>query len=446
MGVDWDDVGFAPGPFAIAESFDVGNLATEETALVFAHDLPAIDEVIPIDPSASIEVLEDLIGTSMGALAAHEAGHFLGSYHSQSSSIADVMDSGDFAASLGVGPDGVFGPTPAGTDDVDVNFGANTTARQELELVQGTASSLIRVAYGLSTGSAMLGDANIDGAVDEDDYFIWDANRFTTNKTWYDGDFNQDGSVDVSDFNIWNQNRTDAAGANVIIALAAAGSQSPLSPQEDQFDFYDDDEIKLGGTYGLDADSDLTAYLATIGRVLGDADLDGNVDAVDYGVVMANFNQTGTSWEQGDFNGDGATNFYDLVVWTINMTDDTGVEGDLTNDSAVSVEDIDAMFEGLSVLANTSNTTYVSWLNSMYDLNGDGTIDQLDADYLVENILGTAYGDANLDGYVNATDLNIAVLNLNTSVDSWADGDFNGDGVVDEDDLDLIYANWGFGT
>jgi len=289
------------------------------------------------------------------------------------------------------------------------------------------------------------GDANVDGMVDGLDLAIWSANKFTSNKTWFEGDFSGDGNVDGVDFNIWSENRTDLFNIEVIVALAAA-TQAPLTAEEDDFDFFNDGEIKLGGTYGLDTDSDLTAYLTSMGKALGDADLDGNVDAVDYGVVMANFNQTGTTWKQGDFNGDGATNFFDLVVWTINMTDDTGVDGDLTNDAAVTATDIDAMFEGLSVLANTSNSTYVSWLNSMYDLNDDGTIDQLDADFLVENIIGTAYGDANLDGFVDAIDLNTAVLNLNTSVDSWTDGDFNGDGVVDEDDLDLIYANWGFGT
>ncbi|MGA2440501.1 MAG: dockerin type I repeat-containing protein [Tepidisphaeraceae bacterium] len=51
--------------------------------------------------------------------------------------------------------------------------------------------------------------------------------------------------------------------------------------------------------------------------LLGDANLDGLVNAADFSILAANFNQTVTGWDQGDFNYDGLVNaadFLDLVV------------------------------------------------------------------------------------------------------------------------------------
>ena len=50
----------------------------------------------------------------------------------------------------------------------------------------------------------LLGDGNLDGAVDASDFNLWNSNKFTNTSNWTDGDFNSDGVVDASDFNIWN--------------------------------------------------------------------------------------------------------------------------------------------------------------------------------------------------------------------------------------------------
>lgn len=54
----------------------------------------------------------------------------------------------------------------------------------------------------------------------------------------------------------------------------------------------------------------------------------------------------------------------------------------------------------------------------------------------------TVYGDVNLDGYVNDTDVDIVEGNLNTSGD-WADGDVNYDGYVNYTDLAIVNDNYG---
>ena len=53
------------------------------------------------------------------------------------------------------------------------------------------------------------------------------------------------------------------------------------------------------------------------------------------------------------------------------------------------------------------------------------------------------YGDANLDGIVDAADLNIVGNNwLHEDVSEWSEGDFNGDHRVDQIDLNLLGENW----
>ena len=45
-----------------------------------------------------------------------------------------------------------------------------------------------------------LGDADIDGVVDGQDFIAWNAAKFTSDLLWSKGDFNADGFVDGQDF------------------------------------------------------------------------------------------------------------------------------------------------------------------------------------------------------------------------------------------------------
>lgn len=57
----------------------------------------------------------------------------------------------------------------------------------------------------------LLGDANLDGTVDELDFLAWNMNRFQTVAAWTAGDFNADGAVDGQDFRIWYANKFKSA-------------------------------------------------------------------------------------------------------------------------------------------------------------------------------------------------------------------------------------------
>ena len=67
-------------------------------------------------------------------------------------------------------------------------------------------------AENLTSGNAyLLADANLDGAVDGEDFLVWNDNKFTNNFHWTDGDFNADGFVNGQDFVIWNDHKFTSA-------------------------------------------------------------------------------------------------------------------------------------------------------------------------------------------------------------------------------------------
>jgi hypothetical protein len=67
------------------------------------------------------------------------------------------------------------------------------------------------------------------------------------------------------------------------------------------------DSADPGNPAGLSSGTIEVAYV-----LLGDANLDGTVNGVDFGILAANFNHGVSRWDQGDFNYDGAVNGVDF--------------------------------------------------------------------------------------------------------------------------------------
>jgi hypothetical protein len=86
---------------------------------------------------------------------------------------------------------------------------------------------------------------------------------------------------------------------------------------------------------------------------------------------------------------------------------------------------------------NWNNLDDAVWMDLSCDLNGDMKVNIEDVRIIVEDILGTQFGDVDLDGDVDAADLAIATAHLGQQ-GGWAQGDVDGDGWVTQCDLDII--------
>jgi autotransporter-associated beta strand protein len=84
--------------------------------------------------------------------------------------------------------------------------------------------------------------------------------------------------------------------------------------------------------------------------LLGDANLDGIVNAADFTILAANFNQPVTSWDQGDFNYDGLVNAADFTDLAANFNQsDSGAD---VSAGDVAALDAFAAAYGLSIPAS----------------------------------------------------------------------------------------------
>ena len=81
---------------------------------------------------------------------------------------------------------------------------------------------------------------------------------------------------------------------------------------------------------------------------------------------------------------------------------------------------------------------------SQFDLNHDGAFTPADRDRLILDLFDTVYGDADLNGVFDFSDL-VLVLQHGTYEDDqvgnaiWSDGDWNGDGEFDSADFVLAF-------
>jgi len=128
-------------------------------------------------------------------------------------------------------------------------------------------------------------------------------------------------------------------------------------------------------------------------------------------------------------------------VWALDYNGGAGVFGtpwgDLTYNTDVDAADIDLLAAALRAGSGGDDC----------DLDGNGLLGHSDMDCLVRTILGTEYGDADLDGAVALADLSSLALHwAQPAVADWADGDFNADAAVTLADLSILAFYWGHGA
>ncbi|MCY3022867.1 MAG: PKD domain-containing protein [Planctomycetota bacterium] len=153
----------------LASCVDPGNFSTQDTAIVLLDLLSA-----PIPDGNSVNTLllapgvtkVEAVAQCIAVVAAHEAGHFLGCFHTEpNDNIDDIMDSGGAGVEVmaGTGPNMVFGDgfPPVG-DDVDKQFVADI-----FDLAEGIAYNPafenvpMQIAVGLSTGTQNAAGPNV---------------------------------------------------------------------------------------------------------------------------------------------------------------------------------------------------------------------------------------------------------------------------------------------
>lgn len=126
-------------------------------------------------------------------------------------------------------------------------------------------------------------------------------------------------------------------------------------------------------------------------------------------------------------------------VWMFRPSEPRVIDGDLNLDGSVTVADIDLLNGAIR-----QNSTEVQ-----FDLNSDRLVNEHDRDTWVWDIRKTWYGDANLDGKFDSSDL-VAVFAAGEYEDdliensNWASGDWNGDAEFNSADLVVAFQDNGF--
>jgi hypothetical protein len=126
-----------------------------------------------------------------------------------------------------------------------------------------------------------------------------------------------------------------------------------------------------------------------------------------------------------------------LNSWTLQPVSD--IEGDFNGNGILDAGDIDQL--SAQVRSNTND--------SLYDLNADALVDDLDRQFWVHDLKQTYFGDAGLNGTFDSTDL-VQVLASGEYEDdvelnsTWLTGDWDGDGEFTSGDLVVALADGGY--
>ncbi|MEZ6115900.1 MAG: choice-of-anchor B family protein [Pirellulaceae bacterium] len=127
-----------------------------------------------------------------------------------------------------------------------------------------------------------------------------------------------------------------------------------------------------------------------------------------------------------------------LVMARLDLPHST-LRGDYNGNGTLDSGDLDLLSSAIRNAAELSAA----------DLNEDGTLDRLDRTAWVHEIAQTVFGDADLNGRFDSSDLT-AIFQAGEYEDTvlanstWATGDWNGDGDFDSSDLILALQDGGF--
>lgn len=306
----------------------------------------------------------------------------------------------------------VEGDMPASADDVaffEIDLANGTAAKKEVRLGAGnpfpTGFNLQDPDHPENNGQALHVFTDSDGNL----VFVQNNNFKSTTF----GDPNRAPGITTREVLDYDGADSDGSGSNEVV-VGAWDFSGPITGQvnvtsEGRFIVYDKGEKHL---YILDARF-TSGNEATNKPVFV---VDADPTSATFGTVLFEWSSVIDAFYENHTNG--------IVLF-----------GDMTGDGKVTSLDIDALvdaWKGTDAL-----------LKEQFDLTGDGTATKDDVDVLIEVILGTAYGDINLDGKVDDADLAIIQANLGFA-GGYGDGSVSLSGTVDLYSAYLLFKNYGF--
>lgn len=225
-----------------------------------------------------------------------------------------------------------------------------------------------------------------------------------------EADFNGDGEIGLADIDVIN---------------CWIGSEMPY---HGPMDLNQDGELDR---------ADVDRMVGLLRTTYGDANYDGKFDSSDIVQLYqhAQFEDGilhNSTWATGDFNGDREFTTDDLIcIFEKSIYEPNG---DANKDGEVNVLDIDLV----NCWIGSSGSK--EWYAEEIDVHRDGTLDRQDVDELLR-LVGTTYGDANLDGFFGSDDLvqimESGLFETGQKGATWATGDFNGDQYATFDDIEF---------
>ncbi|MEM9250849.1 MAG: hypothetical protein AAGB29_00735, partial [Planctomycetota bacterium] len=340
---------------------------------------------------------------------------------------------------------GLQGSGVVPTEVIEASYGGNygTTPFRD---TSGTYSDGLTANYIANDGSVIAYGSTLTAGD-----AVGDANGIA-------GDFDGDIDRDVDDIDDMVTAYEAAAG----IAGTRAGLAVAKQSLELMGDFNADGSFDLEDVrYGADG-------LFNVGRANDELDRRQNFIDVDnastsgnlFGTTLA----TGKTYAAGDSAGDIAGSDLEAAGWAPigadGVVDDKDIDylyeqfkydtanavGSVNLADGVQWSNLDEVLGKVTDAVNTTDISFGQRVDLSADMNGDLTIDQSDVDVLVTDILGTDFGDADLDGDIDTADITTTIGNFTGAGvgvgEGWADGNFDGDGDVDTADITTVIGNF----
>ena len=157
-----------------------------------------------------------------------------------------------------------------------------------------------------------------------------------------------------------------------------------------------------------------------------DGELSGDFASIQFGNLLPGF----------EYSTDFSNDTYSLTALN-DAFSTVSRPGDYDQNGVIDASDIDMLAEAIREFSTEGK----------YDLNSSGSVDRGDRSIMVKNLLHTWFGDANLDGEFDTSDMVqvFAAGKYETTVAvGWAQGDWDGNGVFDSADMVTAFADGGY--